>query len=215
MTLGEIKAYVWSMTDDLNGDYFTTAELTRYANQMMRETQKLLIQAGNNWYVKIDQTQSTVINQGNYTLPSDFLVMNRIELVQNSGPNETRYSVRSITLNQKDSVCFNSDAAGFYLLKNILWFAPFPSTVKTIRLYYTYLIAEISADVDVPDVPAQYHEYIADRVTEICFLKDGRDSSFVRYRCDVVENALKQTAIERNQDHASTVVIVDEDSSFS
>lgn len=211
MTLGQIKSYVWSMVDDLGGNYFTTDELTRYANQMMRETQKLLIQAGNNWYTTIDATQSTVINQGNYTLPTDFLKMNRIELVQNSGPNETRYSPKSITLNQKDLISFDSDVAGFYILKNTLWFAPFPQTVKTIRMYYTYRVAEMTLDADTPDVPAEYHEYIADRVAEICFLKDGRDASFIRYKCDKVEQFLNRDAIERAQDHASRVVIVDED----
>lgn len=212
MTVDQINAYVWSMTDDLQGAYFTAPELLRYINQMQKEVQKLLIQSGNNWYVIIDQSQSTVINQGNYTLPVDFLNMNRIELVQNPGTNETRYSIQSITLNQKDSICFDSDVAGFYLLKNTLWLSPFPTTVKTIRMYYTYLIPDVVIGTDVPDIPVQYHEYLADRVTEICFLKDGRDASFIRFKCDQVEKDLKNTAIERNQDHASRVVIVDEDS---
>lgn len=211
MTVGEIKAYVWSMVDDLNGDYFTSPEVLRYINQMQQEVQKLLIQSGNNWYVIIDQTQSTVINQGNYTVPTDFLKMNRIELVQNPGVNETRYSIQSIPLSQKDAICFDSDVAGFYLLKNTLWFSPFPTTVKTIRLYYTYRIPPVAVDADIPDVPLQYHEYLADRVAEICFLKDGRDASFIRAKCMSTEQDLKNDAIERNQDHASRVVSVDED----
>lgn len=199
------------MVDDPNGDYFTATEVLRYINQMQAETQKLLIQAGNNWYIKIDATESTVINQGNYTVPSDFLKMNRIELVQNPGTNETRYAIQSITLNQKDSICFDSDVAGFYLLKNILWLSPFPTTVKTIRKYYTYRIADVAIDADIPDVPLEYHEYLADRVAETCFLKDGRDPGFIRARCMQVEEFLKRDSIERNQDHASRVVIVDED----
>ena len=214
MTLGQIKSYVWSMCDDLNGDYFLTAELTRYANQMAKETQKLLIQSGNNWYVQIDQSASTVINQAAYALPTDFLKMNRIELVTNPGTNETRYSISSITLNQKDSICVDSDVAGYYILKSTLYFAPVPRTVKTIRLFYTYRIAEMAVDADTPDVPSEFHEYIADRVTEICFLKDGRDASFVRARCEKVEDFLKNDAIERKQDRASSVVIVSDDGGF-
>lgn len=214
MTVGQIKAYVASMVDDLQFDYFTETELLRYINQMQAETQKLLIQAGNNWYTTIDATQSTVVNQGNYTVPTDFLKMNRIELVQNPGTNETRYAIQSITLNKKDSICFDSDVAGFYILKSTLWLSPFPTTVKTIRMYYTYRIAAVAVDADIPDVPLEYHEYIADRVAEICFLKDGRDASFIRYKCDKVEQFLKQDAIERSQDHASRVVIVDEDGAY-
>lgn len=214
MTVGEIKAYVASMVDDLQFAYFTESELLRYINQMMRECQKLLLQSGNNWYVKIDQSQQTVLNQIAYTLPTDFLIMNRVELVQNPGVNETRYSVQSIVLNQKDSIAFDSDVAAFYILKDTFYLTPQPQTVKTIRMYYSYLIPEVALDADVPDVPKQYHEYIADRVAETCFLKDGRDASFIRFRCDQVEKALLQTAIERNQDHASRVVIVDDDVSI-
>lgn len=201
------------MCDDYNppGSYFTTAELTRYANQMAAETQKLLIQAGNNWYVKIDQTASTVINQAAYTLPTDFLKMNRIELVMNPGTNETRYSVAHIPLSQKDSIAFDSDVAAFYLLKSTLYFTPVPQTVKTIRYYYTYRIAQMTLDADIPDVPEEFHEYLADRVAEICFLKDGRDASFIRYKCDKVEQFLKQDAIERSQVGSSVVVCLDDD----
>lgn len=211
MTLAQIKAYVASMTDDIDMAYFTTTELTRYANQMLRETQKLLLQAGNNWYVQIDATASTVVNQANYTLPTDFLVMNRLELVQNPGVNETRYSIAHIALSQKDSIAFDSDVAGFYILKNTLYFAPVPQTVRTIRYYYSYLVAEMTSDSDTPDLPAQYHEYLADRIAETCFLKDGRDASFIRFRCDQVEKALLQTSIERSQVGSSVVLCVDDD----
>lgn len=202
------------MVDDLELSYFTTTELTRYANQMLREVQKLLIQAGNNWYVQIDATQSTVVNQANYSLPTDFLKMNRVELVTNAGVNETRYSVINIPLSQKDSISFDSDVAAYYILKSTLYFVPLPQTVKTIRFYYTYRVAEMSSDSDTPDLPAEFHEYLADRVAEICFLKDGRDASFIRYKCDKVEQFLKQDAIERNQVSASRVVVVDEDQSW-
>lgn len=214
MTLGQIKSYVWSMVDDLNGDYFTTAELTRYANQMLRECQKLLIQSGNNWYVQIDATQSTVINQANYTLPTDFLKINRLELVQNPGTNETRYAVQNIPLAQKDSIAFDSDVAAFYILKSTLYLTPLPQTVKTIRIYYTYRVAEMTSDSDTPDLPSEFHEYLADRIAETCFLKDGRDASFIRQRCDQVEQYMKADAIERSQVSASRVVIVDDDGGF-
>lgn len=211
MTVLQIKNYVWSLVDDPSGTYFTTIELDRYINQCIRETQKKLIAAGNNWYVKIDESQSTVINQGNYSLPSDFLKINRIELVQNPGVNETRYSLQSIPLSNKDAIAFDSDTAAFYLLKSTLWLAPFPSTVRTIRVYYTYLVAETTSDSDVPDVPPEYHEYIAMKVAEKCFIKDGREATLVMQNIMEVEKSLEADAIERNQDHASRVVVVSDD----
>lgn len=210
MTTGEIKAYVASLVDDLSFGYFTQAELLRYINQEIRETQKKLIAAGNNWYVKIDQSQSTVVNQIAYSVPTDFLKFNRIELVDNPGVNETRYPLCSIVLSQKDNVYTDFQPIGFYLLKSTLYLTPVPTIVKTIRMYYTYLIPEVVLDADIPDVPVEYHEYVANLVAAKCFLKDGRDPGFIMASVKMVEDALKADAIERNQDHASVVVVVDD-----
>lgn len=213
MNVGQIKAYVASLVDDLQMTYFTPTELLRYINQEMRETQKKLIAAGNNWYIKIDESQSTVVNQLAYTVPTDFLKFNRIELCTNiNTTSETRYNISSITLNQKDMMFAQSDTTCFYLLKNTLYLTPQPKTIRTIRMYYTYLIAEVAIDADIPDVPPEYHEYIAMLVAAQCFLKDGRDAGFILNKTKMVEEALKADAIERNQDHASTVVICDNDS---
>lgn len=211
MTVGEIKAYVASLVDDLQYAYFTETELLRFINQAQQETQKKLVLAGNNWYVKIDQTQSTVVNQANYTLPTDFLKMNRLELVNNPGNNEDRYSLKSITLNQKDMGFQASDSVGFYLLKNILYLNPKPQNIRTIRMYYTYRIAAVVLDADIPDVPPEFHEYLAYLVALKCFQKDGRDPNFILQQTKVWEDNLEAEAIERNQDHASCVVVVDED----
>lgn len=213
MTVLEIKNYVASLVDDLQMTYFTPTELLRYINQEMRETQKKLIAAGNNWYIKIDESQSTVVNQIAYTVPTDFLKFNRIELCTNiNTTSETRYNISSITLNQKDMMFAQSDVTCFYLLKKTLYLVPQATTIRTIRMYYTYLIPEVANDSDVPDVPPEYHEYIAMLVAAQCFLKDGRDASFILKKTMMVEEALKADAIERNQDHASTVVICDNDS---
>lgn len=211
MTVAQIKAYVASLVDDLNFDYFTNTELLRFINQAQQEVQKRLILAGNNWYVTIDATQSTVINQANYTLPTDFLKMNRLELVLNPGSQEQRYALKSITLNQKDMGFQAADSVGWYILKSTLYLNPLPQTVRTIRMYYTYRIAEVTSDSDTPDVPSEYHEYLAHLVAAKCFLKDGRDASFILQQIKFVEDNLTASAIERAQDHASQVVVVDED----
>lgn len=212
MTVQQIYDYVGSLVDDKDFGYFTTTELLRYINQKAREVQKELVLAGNNWYVQIDESQTTTINQANYTLPTDFLKMNRIELVQNPGTNEQRYPLVSITLNQKDRLYLEADTSCYYLLKNTLYLNPMPKTVKTIRMYYTYRIAECTSSSDTPDVPAEYQEYLANLVVMKCFLKDGRDPGFILNEVEMVRKALAASAIERAQDHASTVVVMDDDS---
>lgn len=212
MTVLEIKNYCWSLLDDLNGDYFTAPEMLRYINQCTQETQKKLVLSGNNWYAKIDTSTSTVVNQRNYSLPTDFLKMNRLESVININTvSEQWYPITSITLNQKDQNFLESEPTGFYFLKSTLYLTPPPKTIRTLRMYYTYRVAQVALDADIPDVPEEFHEYIANLVVQRCFLKDGRSAELVERQIMQVEESLKAEAIERAQDHASTVVIVEED----
>lgn len=211
MTVAEIKAYVRSLVDDEAGGYFTDADLLRFINQSQQETQKRLVMSGNNWYTKIDTSNTTVLNQANYSLPSDFLKMQRIEVVTNPGTTENRYTLSSVTLNQKDMGYQDSDSLSYYLVKSTLYLAPPPKTAgRTLRLYYVYRIADVANDSDTPDVPVEFHEYLANLVALRCFLKDGRDASFIVRMTEMVEKQLDAEAIERTQDHASTVVIADE-----
>lgn len=212
MTVLDIENYVASLVDDLNFDYFTKPQLLRFINQAAQQTQQKLVLAGNNWYVKLDVSVPTVINQTNYALPTDFLKMNRLESVLNiSTVNEQWYTLNSVTLNQKDMNYIDTESSCFYFLKNTLYLQPPPQTVRTLRMYYTYRIADVVLDADIPDVPPEYHEYIANLVAQRCFLKDGRDPGFILTQLKEVEDNLAASAIERAQDHASTVVIIAED----
>lgn len=211
MTVLDIKNYVWSLVDDLNGDYFTSAQLLIYINQCQQETQKKLVLSGNNWYLKTT-TAALVVNQYIYTLPTDFLKLNRLESCINIGTtNEERYSIKSITLNQKDDFFQDSEPIGYYFVKSEIYLTPPPKSVRTLRYYYTYRIAPVVLDADIPDVPEEYHEYIANLVAQRCFLKDGRDPGFILTQIKEVEANLTASAIERAQDHASTVVVISED----
>ena len=209
MNVGQIKAYVASLVDDLQFSYFTETELLRYINQAQQEVQKKLVLAGNNWYVKIT-TAAMVVNQKNYTLPSDFLKMNRVESVENPGVNEDRYPLCSISLNQKDNFDQSADSCAWYLIKDDIYLTPSPKTARILRYYYTYRIAEVTIDADIPDVPLEYHEYLANLVAQRCFLKDGRDPGFILTEIRQVEDNLTASAVERAQDHASMVVVVDD-----
>ena len=67
----------------------------------------------------------------------------------------------------------------FYLQKDKVYFQPLPQTIRTIRYYYTYRIADVTLESETPDIPPQYHEYLANLIAMKCFLKDGRDPGFI------------------------------------
>lgn len=214
MNLGEMKAYIGSLVDDKAYAYFTEPELTRFINQSAKETQKRLIQSGNNWYVKKDETIVTVVGQQFYNFPSDFMKLNRMELVTDINTNsEVSLTLNSITLNQQDA--FSKSAAtpvGFFDMKSTFGLVPKPDSVKTLRMYYTYRIVEVSSNSDIVDVPEEFHTYVCHLAAIQCFLKDNRDASLLMRWTSEVERNLDKDAEQRLQDQANKVVLTSEDS---
>ena len=80
MNRGEIRDLCLYWLDDLQGAYFTPTQMNVFINNAQREVQKQLIQAFEDYYLKVVQT-TTVANQADYILPQDFLKLRRLEIV--------------------------------------------------------------------------------------------------------------------------------------
>lgn len=206
MTTGEIKTYISYLVDDLQMTYFTSAQLLRFINQSLREAQKLLCLAGQNYYVK-EAYRQTVANQKDYILPCNTLYIHRIELRQGSGTNIDRQTLSSITLNQQDNYSTFAQPVGFFLERNYLILCPIPQdATKQIYMWYTPLVDEVSSDSDIPNLPLEYHEYLAQKAASLCFVKDDRSMDNMLPVLKETEERLKAAAIERVQSHGSKVV---------
>jgi hypothetical protein len=206
MNLGEVKAFASYLVDDLNMTYFGTTQMTAFANHAQAETQKLLIQAGQNYYIT-GHTFASVAYQQGYSLPANFLKLNRLEYVIGTAPNDSVYPVNSITMNQQDMFQrYGNYPAAFYFSQYQIQLVPIPDAVTSFRMKYTYRVADMTADANTPDVPTQYHDYLAYLVAIQCFIKDGRDPSTLLQYTMKVEEEIKRDAIERAQDRAPSVV---------
>lgn len=212
-----MKAYGGQLVDDLLQGYFTSTTWDIFLNQAAKECQKKLVNAGNNWYLTIDVSQTLINGTGTYSLPANTLEVNRIEIVQNPGINESWYTLQDITLNQQSMVKANNAISGqptaFYLQKNsiVMWPQPDASVSgRTIRLWHSPLIADVSSDAATVDIPAEFHEYVVLLATVKCFLKDGRDPQLILNQFKSTEDRLERSAIERARTEASKVVVVDD-----
>jgi len=211
MTLGEMKTYVASLVDDPQMTYFTTAQLTLFLNHAQEETQKLLIQSGQNYFFKTVNF-STVANGASYALPSDHLKTNRLEYVQGTAPNDFVNALNSITLNQKDafSLYAQYSVAFYFYSRNAMILVPIPQQVNSMVHTYTYRLADMTLDADISEIPLEFHKYMCFVGAKQCFLKDQRDISSLKEYTDKVEMDLKREAVERAQDRASTMVITED-----
>lgn len=200
MTLGQIYSELASILDDPNFGYFTKPQLNRFVNNAQRELQKLLLQSGNSWY-NIVKTRTTVTNQADYILPYNFLKLNRLELVQNPGLNESRQQIEGITLNQKDYFPLYGQSQAYYLSRASVILVPIPqSTSFTLRINYSYRVADITDEGQIPDSPPEYHELIVIIAAVDCLLKDGRDASLLEKKRGEWIERMKRDADERTQD---------------
>lgn len=201
-----------SWLDDVNGGYFTDAQCNTWLNLAQRRVQMLLLQAGENFYEKTVETL-TVSSQADYVLPSDFFILHRLEIVASgSGTNESRQPIYPITINQQDFVSISlGSPTNYYLKKDRFTLSPTPDTAnKTLRLYYSYLVADMTGDSDEPDAPEQYHELVAIYACEDGFIKDDRTMNNLMVKKEKYEALIKQAAENRTQDRSRQVVVVED-----
>lgn len=212
MTLAEMQTYLASLVDDPQQTYFTPAQTLLYINHAQQETQKLLIQAGQNFFLK-SATFATVANGASYALPSDHMKTNRLEYVQGSIPNEYVSALSSITLNQQSQFSrYAQFPSCFYFFgRNAFILVPVPQTVCNMVHTYTYRIPDLAISTDVSEIPLEFHPYVVHRAAIECFIKDQRDISTLVNYTSKVEEDLKREAVERAQDRAPTIVRTSED----
>lgn len=202
MQLSEIRTLALSYLDDPNGGYFTNSVMLQFINKASREVQKQLLQAGENFYVTAQQT-TLVPSQSEYILPSDFRKVNRLEVItQGTAPNESKIVLESISLQQQD-ILSNSTIGvpnAYVLKKNRLILFPAPDNTYVLRLWYSYRIADMVNDTDIPDVPYEYHEYIAILAAIDGFVKDDRPFTNLATMKEEYKALMKQDCEERTED---------------
>lgn len=209
MTRGEIRQLCLYWLDDLQGAYFTPVQMNVFINNAQREVQKQLVQSGEDYYLKVLQT-ITVMNQGDYVLPDDFFNLRRLELVTSgTGINENKIWLTPITLNQQDIVLNlgNGTPNNYVLKQNRFTIYPYPDqSDMPLRLYYAYRVQDMTSDNDVPDIPQDYHEYIAVLATLDGFIKDDRSNKNITDKKNYYLQLMKQVSDDRKRDQSRQVV---------
>ncbi len=208
MTLLELQVLTSDILDDVSNGYFTLSVLNQRLNLNLRELQKRLISANEQYYTICVKT-NTVKDQAAYALPSDFLQIIRLEYVtQGTGVSAQTQKINWITPNQVDLLSDTSGApAYYYFQKNNLILAPIPNAIWEMHLEYSYYVADMVATSDVPDAPQQFHPYIAYLTARDCMVKDGRPLNAIESQLAQYETLLKQIAVQRENDGAKMVVM--------
>lgn len=198
MNLATLQNMVYSWLDDPNRSYFTLTEVNQWLNNGQREAQKQLLQAGENYYV-VKYSGATIANADVYALPADCKEINKLEVViSGTGVNEQRRTLFFRTLVQIDQITTTGSPEIYTLRKNSIVLRPIPDQAYTLYLHESYRVIDMALTSDIPDVPEDYHEYVAVLATLDGFLKDQRDpSAFVTAKRDFYVDRMRQDAQKR------------------
>lgn len=214
--LGQLRTLTLSWLDDLNGTYFTPAQVNVWLNNAQRELQKRLIDKGENYYVE-RLTGTMVVGTDTYTLPTDFKKSHKLEVVVpgTSGVTEQRRILAPVTYVQIDAV---GQTSGFPVAvcfkRNSMILRPIPDQAYTMYLHQSYQVADMVSDSDVPDCPADYAEYLAIRAVLDGLMKDQRQpNDFIMAKKEEYEKMLTIDS-QRRDVSAPRMVVSTEDQSF-
>lgn len=212
MTRAELKTLITTCwVDDENKGYFTDPILNIMLNNAQRQVQKLLILAGQNYY-PICVTTPVFQDQKEYVQPVDFQSIRRIFLVTAGfgTTNPTKHELEDYTMRQDALAPYKGTPVGYYLRKNRIGLTPTPvQSGWYLEMEYNYLVADMTADGDIPDVPIEFHEMVALVAAYDCFIKDDRVPSNLTKKLGTYEETLDEMAASRTATGPRKVVVTD------
>lgn len=208
MNLGQLKDEFYALVDDPSRGYFTEAQVERWLNNAQRETQKQLVECNSTYYIKCVKA-AIVPNKACYYWPENFYKLNRFDVILSGEGTTSENRVTLDTLTPTELNLINNGPSvplGFFTKKNTFELRPYPDQGYTIELLYSYRVADMTTDADIPDAPEEYHEYLVVLAVLDAFFKDQRDPSPFLAKKDYYLALMKQAATQRLINQPRSVV---------
>lgn len=211
MNRGELRTLVLDWLDDVDAGYFTPADVNTWLNNAQYEVQKQLLDCGELWYMKCATAYTTQFYD-TYSLPSDFAKMHRLEFLVQGAPSgsagqQVWSSIEPATLNEGACINFGTGQPALVTIgKNCLILRQIPDSGYFMRMFYSYIVTPMQDDLNVPDCPIQYHQFIAVQAAWDGYMKDQRDPSIVDEKRAYYLDMMKKDQIQRNRSRPRRVV---------
>lgn len=128
------------------------------------------------------QSISTVNGTESYALAADVGLVEQVELVD--ATDTTTFTILT-PLSLEQRVEGKGSPLGWYVIGTSLFVAPLPDGVYTLRVWYTRSGVTLTADGDIPIIPAKYHDLLSLFAIGEAKRK-GDDPAYLTYRQDYV-----------------------------
>jgi hypothetical protein len=206
MTRLELENLIAVWLNDPNKTFFTATQIQSRINLAQKVLQSILIDSYQDRYT-VCVTSATIANTGRYLLPSDFRKIRRLEiLTSGSGDTATYKKIEPMDLNQQDLL---SPGAGtpsrYFLVRNHMYLRQVPAQVWTMHMNYVYTVADLTTDGQTPDIPAEYHEFLAVLSVRADLVQDGVDMTAILELKKEYEEKIRMDAANRKPDGARMI----------
>lgn len=193
--------FVTLYTDVLNHGFGST-QFTQYAKDMLNDAQQQ-IAARFDLRVLAATPQSTNLAAGSfsYNLPTDFLRARFLENTTDGWVMQPFESYESLEIADEAGTYTATGSPSFYVIEaGTVKVYPTPSATTTLKLYYYRTPATLSADADVPEIPATYHRSVlVAYAVAMCFRREG-DTQQASFFQSEYERELDRMAVQLQYD---------------
>lgn len=175
MIVSEIYTRVKRQFGDESGVQLTDQDIIRYIN----EGQRQIVMQNEGLLEKI-ATSSAVINQQNYTLPADILILRSISY--KSPDDVSFYKLKGLSYQQFNEYVDGWDGAAYgtatpliftqFAGNLILFPIPDKNSTNGIKIYYNRSPVDVVTSGDTPDLPLLYHDALVKQCLQLAYEMD-------------------------------------------
>lgn len=157
MNVGEIATRVKRQFGDESNVQVTDADITRWVNDSLREI------AANNDLLQTIATTALTVGQRDYTLPPDILTLRSVHFKGRKLKGLNAREAEEYITTQNTST---GDPQLFWIWANKINLHPAPNTADPddLQIFYTRRPLAVDDNLDVPELPLEYHN----RIVEYC-----------------------------------------------
>ena len=215
ITLLELRTQAREMADMVDNDFIGDSELNNYINFAIAELYDLLINADNDYYLADPYTGTTVANQSDYALPSDFYKLKGIDVKING---QDWLKISKFNFNERNR--FDDFGAWTLLgIANVRYrvmgsnvkFTPIPDASLEYRIWYVPTIAKLSSDSDTLDDINQYSDFVIINAAMKMLNKEESDVSALASERNRIIKRIQENAKDRDPSEAESITDIHTD----
>lgn len=206
MTRLQLENLIAVWLNDPEKTYFTASQIQDRINLAQKVLQAILIDSYQDRYT-VCVTAPTIANTGRYLLPTDFRKIRRLEiLTAGSGDTGTYKKIEPMDLNQQELLTQGAGTPSkYFLVRNHIYLRQVPSQVWTMHMNYVYTVADLTTDGQSPDIPVEYHEFLAILAVRADLIQDNVDMNPILELKKEYEEKIRMDAANRKPDGARMI----------